>query len=76
MTEETVDFVSASDADPIEVELMVNHSAMSDKIAERERLNAAVEAFLSSGGTISEVEPNVMADPPKKPENKYGSHPI
>lgn len=76
MSDETIDFVSASDADPIEVELMVSHSTVNEKIEERERLNEAVEAFLASGGTISEVEPNLMADPPKKPENKYGSHPI
>jgi len=25
---------------------------------------------------VQEVEPNVVADPPKKPDSKYGSRPI
>jgi hypothetical protein len=25
---------------------------------------------------VQEVEANVVADPPKKPDNKYGSRPI
>ena len=27
-------------------------------------------------GKISSIEPNVMADPPRKPESNYGSRPI
>ena len=36
----------------------------------------AMEEFLSRGGKVQEVEANVVADPPKKPDNKYGSRPI
>ena len=32
--------------------------------------------FLARGGKVQEVEANVVADPPKKPDNKYGSRPI
>jgi hypothetical protein len=35
-----------------------------------------MEEFLSKGGKVQEVEANVVADPPKKPDNKYGSRPI
>ncbi|MEG0245217.1 MAG: transcriptional regulator SutA, partial [Pseudomonas sp.] len=39
-------------------------------------LAKAMEEFLSRGGKVQEVEANVVADPPKKPDNKYGSRPI
>jgi len=42
----------------------------------RSQMESEVEAFLSSGGSINEVEPNVMADPPRKPTSNYGSRPI
>jgi len=35
-----------------------------------------MEDFLARGGKVQEVEANVVADPPKKPDNKYGSRPI
>ena len=63
-------------SDPVESELMENHSSMIDKVVEREALNQQIEEFLNSGGRISHIEANVMADPPKKPENRYGSQPI
>lgn len=40
--------------------------AMADDVAE----------FLSRGGKIQSIEPNVMADPPRKPQTSYGSRPI
>lgn len=46
------------------------------KQREREELARAMEEFLARGGRVQEVEPNVVADPPKKPESKYGSRPI
>ncbi|MFR0673729.1 transcriptional regulator SutA [Enterobacterales bacterium AW_CKDN230030176-1A_HGKHYDSX7] len=46
------------------------------KQKERDALARAMEEFLSRGGRIQEVEANVVADPPKKPDNKYGSRPI
>lgn len=42
----------------------------------RNKMDADVEAFLQKGGEISEIEPNVMADPPRKPTSNYGSRPI
>ncbi len=46
------------------------------KQREREELARAMEEFLARGGKVQEVEPNVVADPPKKPDSKYGSRPI
>ncbi|WP_078084657.1 hypothetical protein [Microbulbifer mangrovi] len=42
----------------------------------RSQLNAEVEAFLARGGAIDEIDPEVTADPPRKPQPKYGSRPI
>ncbi|MFZ6048261.1 transcriptional regulator SutA [Pseudomonas sp. CR3202] len=46
------------------------------KQKERDALAKAMEEFLARGGKVQEVEPNVVADPPKKPDSKYGSRPI
>ena len=46
------------------------------KNKERDALAKAMEEFLARGGRVQEVEANVVADPPKKPDNKYGSRPI
>ncbi|GGK03717.1 transcriptional regulator SutA [Pseudomonas matsuisoli] len=46
------------------------------KQRERDALSKAMEEFLSRGGRVQEIEDNVVADPPKKPEGKYGSRPI
>lgn len=46
------------------------------KNKERDALARAMEEFLAKGGKVVEVEANVVADPPKKPDNKYGSRPI
>jgi len=42
----------------------------------RDELEAQIAAFLARGGKINEVEPNVTADPPKKPTPDYGGRPI
>lgn len=42
----------------------------------REEMAADVEAFLARGGKIAQIEPNVTADPPRKPDSDYGSRPI
>ncbi|EGG94853.1 hypothetical protein IMCC1989_2203 [gamma proteobacterium IMCC1989] len=70
------DFSETTVVDEIETDLLVSQSSMMEKIAERERLNQEIEAFLAIGGEISHVDRDVMGDPPRKPENKYGSHPI
>ncbi|TXH98879.1 MAG: hypothetical protein E6Q72_00835 [Pseudomonas sp.] len=46
------------------------------KQKERDALARAMEEFLSRGGKVQEIEANVVADPPKKPDSKYGSRPI
>ena len=46
------------------------------KQKERDALARAMEEFLPRGGRVQEVEANVVADPPKKPDSKYGSRPI
>lgn len=46
------------------------------KEAERKRIQAEIEAFLSKGGKITHVESNVMSDPPRRPESNYGGQPI
>lgn len=46
------------------------------KQKERDALAKAMEDFLNRGGKVQEIEPNVVADPPKKPDSKYGSRPI
>ncbi len=42
----------------------------------RSQLSADIEAFLSKGGSIQTVDPNITADPPRKPSSSYGSRPI
>ena len=42
----------------------------------RSQLGSDIEAFLSRGGAITEVEVNVTADPPTKPVTKYGGRAI
>lgn len=46
------------------------------KQKERDALAKAMEEFLARGGKVQEIESNVVADPPKKPDSKYGSRPI
>ena len=46
------------------------------KQKERDALARAMEEFLARGGKVQEVDVNVVADPPKKPDSKYGSRPI
>lgn len=38
----------------------------------RQRLAEDLEAFLNSGGAIQSIPAGVRADPPKRPEPKYG----
>ena len=42
----------------------------------RSKMDSDVDAFLKKGGKIDKIEPNVMADPPRKPTSNYGSRPI
>jgi len=59
----------------IEVETMEDFSIASrQKI--RDELDAQIAEFLSRGGKIDQIDPNVTADPPKKPTSDYGGRPI
>ena len=42
----------------------------------RDQLEADIEAFLSEGGEVRHIQPNVLADPPRKPTSNYGGRPI
>lgn len=42
----------------------------------RRQLSSDVESFLMSGGRVQNIDDNVRADPPKKPNMTYGSAPI
>ena len=46
------------------------------KQCERDALEKAMQEFLARGGRVQEIDANVVADPPKKPDSKYGSRPI
>lgn len=50
--------------------------SVSSREAERKRLEDDMKRFLNGGGTITQVDPNVRTDPPRKPESNYGSRPI
>jgi len=49
---------------------------VASRVRVRSQIDSDIEAFLSAGGKIASIEPNVMADPPRKPESNYGSRPI
>ncbi|WNO09005.1 hypothetical protein [Teredinibacter sp. KSP-S5-2] len=51
-------------------------SQLSAKERERQKLQEQIDAFLASGGQIQQIDSNVIADPPKKPESNYGGQPI
>lgn len=42
----------------------------------RSKLQDEIESFLAQGGKITKIEPNLRADPPRKPTSNYGSQPI
>lgn len=77
--EESLDSDEASYASPaakvVESEALEDFSIASRQKA-RDELEAQIAAFLARGGKINEVEPNVTADPPKKPTPDYGGRPI
>ena len=60
-------------AAPVAVEDVANVEARRQV---REQLETDVEAFLRKGGQIVEIADDVRADPPKKPESKYGTRSI
>lgn len=61
---------AAADADAADERTVASRQKL------REEMAADIEAFLARGGKISQIEPNVTADPPRKPDSDYGSRPI
>ncbi len=55
-------------------------AVVEESVAAREALRMQiqndVEAFLARGGVINEIPPNVVSDPPRKPQSNYGGQPI
>ena len=51
-------------------------ASLEAKEREREMLARQIEEFMARGGKVQQIDNNVVSDPPKKPENKYGSRPI
>lgn len=60
----------AAEPDPLE------GLSLEAKAREREMLARQMEEFMARGGKIQEIDDNVIGDPPKKPDSKYGSRPI
>lgn len=50
--------------------------SLSSKENIRRQLEEDMRTFLAAGGSVQHVDPNVTADPPKKPVSNYGSRPI
>lgn len=74
--EDDDDIIAPEEDVVIDSESDIDCSSLTAKEAERLRLQAEVEAFLARGGKINEIPPNVVADPPRKPESNYGGQPI
>lgn len=64
---------SAEDDTPVNA---LSDSSITAKEAERARIQAEIEAFLSGGGKITQVGTDVMNDPPQRPQANYGGQPI
>ncbi len=60
---------SPESSEPLVTETMHTVSAR-DKA--RKQLEADLEAYLKTGGSVEAVAHDYRADPPKKPENNYG----
>jgi hypothetical protein len=76
MSDDHANFDSIASTDGITVDFEGLESSAARKQAERDELSRQIDEFLASGGTINQVAPNVLADPPKKPTSNYGSQPI
>lgn len=53
-----------------------DETSLRSRDAERVQMEEQVQAFLSKGGEIQNVDAHVTADPPQKPTNNYCSRPI
>lgn len=74
------DAIDAGDDEPVRAAAAdvvdEDEANMAVRNALRRQIESDVEAFLARGGKISEIPPNVVADPPRKPESNYGGQPI
>lgn len=76
------DEVEASESSSESAGPAINHEEIPEErtVASRQKLrdemSKEIEEFLARGGKINHVEPNVTADPPRKPDSDYGSRPI
>lgn len=72
------DVTSLEDDGYVAVENSIDddQGSISARQAIRDKLQNDIEAFLASGGRINEIPPNVVSDPPRKPESNYGGQPI
>ena len=68
------DAESTAEKDAVEDLVVSTSSAARDEM--RQSMEDDVAAFLARGGQITQVDDNVMADPPRKPQTNYGSRPI
>jgi len=68
------DAESSVEKDAVEDLVVSTSSAARDEM--RQSMEDDVAAFLARGGQITQVDDNVMADPPRKPQTNYGSRPI
>lgn len=79
--EENEDLLEIEDDDDFEVsETAANDDYVIEPVTARERLREQlaneVAEFLARGGKITQVESNVLADPPRKPPCNYGGQPL
>ncbi|MCW8195508.1 hypothetical protein F6455_11985 [Proteobacteria bacterium 005FR1] len=74
--------VSAAEPERLEREFFGSHEdrpedrSVSSRAHIRSALSDQVQAFLSGGGKISEVEPLLRTDLPRKPSSEYRGRPI
>lgn len=55
---------------PVADEVFLSHEVSREEM--RKQIACEVKKFLKCGGSITQVEPHVMADPPTKPISGYG----
>lgn len=73
---EAADSSSESAGPAVSHEEIPEERTVASRQKQRDEMAKEIEAFLARGGKINHVEPNVTADPPRKPDNDYGSRPI
>jgi hypothetical protein len=59
---------------PITTEELARTPEYKDTI--RQQMADEISAYLQLGGAVTEVKQGHRADPPRKPENRYGSRPL